>query len=116
MSSLTVTRSPFIRLAHPFGGVLPKNQLAQMTRPIGSTGSHLLAELWPADKAADPAETCEQAGASREADLADLLGTMRDESQDIKTRIEAAEGALRIKDAQSITINIVKFADTRADV
>jgi hypothetical protein len=108
--SLTVTRSPFIRLSHPLGGVLPKNHLAQTTRPIGCAGGHLLAELWPADKAADPAETCEQAGASREADLADFLSTMRDESQDIKTRIAAAEGALRIKDDQSITINIVKYA------
>jgi hypothetical protein len=108
--SCTVTRSSLIRLAHPLEGVLPKqNHLAQMTRPMGSAGEHLLAQLWPADNAPDSVEkTCEHA--KRETELADLLRTMRDESQDIKVRIEAAEGALRIKDAQSLTINIVKYA------
>jgi hypothetical protein len=92
---------------------LTQNHLAQMTRPYGSAGEHLLAQLWPADNAPDSVETCEHA--KRETELADLLRTMRDESQDIKTRMEAAEGALRIKDAQSLTINIVKYAGAKGD-
>jgi hypothetical protein len=106
----TVPRSSLIRLVRPLEGVQPKaqNHLAHTTRPYGSAGSHLLAQLWPAHNAPDPVETCEHA--KRETELADLLRTMRDESQDIKARIEAAEGALRIKDAQSISINLVKYA------
>lgn len=101
----TAAKNPFIRLVHPLGDVLPtQNYLAHMKRSIGSAGEHLLSELWPADKAPAASEHVR-----RETDLADLLRTMREESQDIKTRIQAAEGALRIKDAQSLTINIVKY-------
>jgi hypothetical protein len=102
----TAAKNPFICLVHPPEGVLPEPR-NYLVRPIGSAGEHLLAELWPADKA--PPDIA----ASRETELADLLRIMRDESRDIKTRIEAAEGALRIKDAQSLTINIVKYADAQ---
>lgn len=45
--------------------------------------------------------------------LADLLRIMRDDDVDIKSRIDAAEDALSLKD-QAFTIEIVKYDDIRA--
>jgi hypothetical protein len=107
-----MTRDPFIRLAHPPEDVMRKqNHLAQVARTHGAAGEHLLTQLWPAAKSTAPVETCEREG--HETKLADLLRIMRDEGQDVKTRIEAAEEALRIKDAQVVTVNIVKYGDVQ---
>lgn len=90
-----------------------RNALSRLThaaqRPVnGSAAEDLLARLWPPEKVQDPP-------ASLETGLADLLRTMRDESLDVQTRIKAAEAALRIKDAQSLTIEIVRYADEKVE-
>lgn len=89
------TRSGFIRLTHAPPDGIP------LAHAYGCAGEHMLDELWPVDKA--PLET----------QLAELLHVMRDARYDVETRIAVAEAALRIKDALSVTVEIVKYADAK---
>jgi hypothetical protein len=70
-------------------------------------GEHLLAELWP-----EPVSPETQEREARKAELAEQLHLMRDDTQDVNTRLEAAEAALRITESLQVTVILTRYSNS----
>jgi hypothetical protein len=100
----TVVRNALIRLAHPVDDPLE-----------GQAAERLAAQfecaVWTPDLSRG--EASGHAAKMREMPLAELLAIVHDASQELAVRFDAARAALAAKDRESLTVNVVSYADAQ---
>jgi hypothetical protein len=95
-------RNPFIRLVHPVDNPLERQASEEFAARLGI-------DVETVGPKKEQAYEQRAVPSTADVDLAGLLQIMRDKSQDVEARIAAAEAALRIMDAQSLTVNITNY-------